>query len=351
MPERAILPFVIALPVFGLAAIISKLQHYFVPTELNLQRSLFLGVSSSFLYFAPAELREIIVWGLAFLFFIKIYLEKKISSQSLLPLFFLSLGLPSLTGFKERLLPPAVSFQTIDQLDTMRKQLLQAYPALYLPFIRNEVDLAWIGGGVNTAYWMGLSSLDGYWPPTRRFLELLEALEGKKLPKTTMYFKMSQYPTAYPYLSRLYNLKYQIHLTGNQLQVRPLDTHGESAWFGAEMIRASSYEEIAQWIKANEKDLNRKIALMSSDAFDTKKNIEECVHSKVVSIQGTYRTQRAVVETQSSADCPLVVAANFSEVLIVRNESKQILKTFPAYGALLGIWVPAGTKKIFIDAN
>jgi hypothetical protein len=67
-----------------------------------------------------------------------------------------------------------------------------------------------------------------------------------------------------------------------------------------------------------------------------------------------YRREEQVlgVRVGTAADCPLTISTNYVNHLIAETGPPgfERLETFPAYGALLGIWVPAHTRDIRIRA-
>jgi hypothetical protein len=70
-----------------------------------------------------------------------------------------------------------------------------------------------------------------------------------------------------------------------------------------------------------------------------------CAAAVVLDLDGT--PSGLGVRVQTADSCPLVVAMNYAETL--EAWGPQRLRTFPAYGALLGIEVPAGTLRVEIQ--
>ena len=64
---------------------------------------------------------------------------------------------------------------------------------------------------------------------------------------------------------------------------------------------------------------------------------------------------RAVVHNPGPASCPLTVASNYAELLRAFGDAPgqvaRPLRTFPAYGALLGVLVPPGVTRVTIEAR
>ena len=76
----------------------------------------------------------------------------------------------------------------------------------------------------------------------------------------------------------------------------------------------------------------------------------ECSSALVSSVTAS-REGRFAMTVHAPADCPLTVATNFAESLEARvrvRDAWQPARTFPAYGALLGVWVPGGTSEVVI---
>jgi hypothetical protein len=82
-----------------------------------------------------------------------------------------------------------------------------------------------------------------------------------------------------------------------------------------------------------------------------------CAEARVLGLEprGPTTDRRGLpltLRVASDADCPLVLATNYAEALEAwgrassTQESPQRLRTFPAYGALLGVLVPAGVREV-----
>ena len=73
-----------------------------------------------------------------------------------------------------------------------------------------------------------------------------------------------------------------------------------------------------------------------------------------VTVVRARRDGRFEVSVDAPADCPLTLATNYAESLqarvLVRGEWRDA-RTFPAYGALLGVWVPGGSSEVVVTSR
>src|SRR5262249_40260422 len=113
---------------------------------------------------------------------------------------------------------------------------------------------------VNTAFASGLSSLDAYHFPTRRFAQLLFALRGVRYEPTAVFFKLARDEPASTVLRPLYNVRWQAGLSGpGPLEITPLAPTAGPAWFAAGLARDETIESLARQLLADKDALRQRL--------------------------------------------------------------------------------------------
>lgn len=356
-PHRALMIFSLGLPILTAALWNARAQTHSTPP---------LGVSmgavtlSILILLLPPALDE----GLAFLlcsFLVLVGLGKlpKIHRWGAAPAMLL-LGALSLAAFKQRQpsLPPIVPM--LSQLEAVAADLRRFNPALTSPLVRSQWDYRMTAFGLNEAYLGGASSLNGYWYPPRRVLELNAALEGKAVPAVSVGFSVVSDATRFPVFASLYNIQTGMQETGNQNQplrwTRLAPTPG-AAYFAARVERVADVGALAKALGAATGPQTRTLWWLAEesrqDARLERPLSPQCAEASVQKLESFINGQRTEVSVITPADCPLVFATNFAGNLSARAvsaEGEKSLAVFPANGPLAATWVPAGTTRVVLEA-
>lgn len=221
--------------------------------------------------------------------------------------------------------------------------------------------------GANTAFAVGLSSLDGYWYPPSRLLNLVGALENRAVDPMSQTLLISPRSHLYPVLRQLYNIKYTIGESAPQSPRLKLIPDGYTigpAWFSTKLAPVQNWTDLAQKLVAAKANLAlllaRELTFVVSDPHFAKHAMppltsDKCDDAKVTGISTARGGQEIRVNVYTLAQCPLTIAQNFASNLHAYTETRTgarlALGVFPAWGSLLGISVPAGTSQVVVQAK
>jgi hypothetical protein len=212
--------------------------------------------------------------------------------------------------------------------------------------------------GANRTLAGGLSGLDGYAFPGRRFVALVRALRGEPYAPNALLLRFHETYPASRVLFQLYNVAWTIDdgVAGHAPVVRTRGTTAGSAWFpGAIAVDADETrlaETLLAWGDATHALARGELRLLIDDVPAAGRAAvvdPECARAEVRSLQASGDALRVLVTTRAA--CPLVLATNYDAILEAWTRSagaRTALPTFPAYGALLGVSVPAGATEITV---
>jgi hypothetical protein len=226
------------------------------------------------------------------------------------------------------------------------------------------VDFTLAPFDANTAWAMRLSALDGYLFPNRRFVELVTALREHPYTAAAMLLHFPRsYRSSWP-LYRLFNVTSLIVGPDSEgrLHVRPLVETAGPAWFSATAAPVPSFDALARRLRGESDALQHRahevVWVVESDPLVAAAGLgrlEEarCEGRRVEAIETALGGQQVTVHVAPSSGCPLTVAMSYDEGLRATGRSRdgavRPLVTFPAYGALLGVWVPDGLERVDIE--
>ncbi len=345
VPQRSALPLALALPILAWAALATRAQ-----TEKKMEfraAALATGLCAA-AFWGPPWLREPLGWLAAAALLRPAWSARTgVSRDGLL----LALGFCALGAFRERLpmfrdLPSALA-----EAAREGARIRAEHPEAGLPLSRVRVEPPILEFGNNTAFMMGLSSVDGYFFPPRRFLELTAALAGKPYIPLVDNFSFGEDSPAFPVLSRLYNVGLLVRRGEGGLSVKRLEG-GAPAWFAWEVKRVAGFTELAAALKAPRRP-GALLAVVSDPKIPAdfpEKFSPACAKAKIRSL-AALADGTVLAGVDSPASCPLVFSMNFVENLRAHRENRaEPLSVFPAYGALAGVLVPPGRGVIRLGA-
>ena len=355
-PSRALLPVLAIVPILALAAALAAGP----PRRRLALPALMLALA---LFALPSLAREVVAWSLVGMGALAVLRRPPLRAAAAALLLGLAGG--SVGAFGERL--PA--FEDTDALlaraRTLGEAVRRAHPGLTSPLARSRPSFALSPFGANTAWATRLSALDGYLFPNRRFVELVTALREHPYSAAAMLLRFPEsYRSSWP-LYRLFNVTSVVEASDppGSLRARALVETAGPAWFSAAAIPVDSFSTLARTLRAESDVLHDRahevVWVVESDpvvAAAGLARLEEarCEGGRVEAIETALRGQHVRVQVAPSSACPLTVAMNYAEDLRAMGRARdggvRPLVTFPAYGALLGVWVPEGMERVDIEA-
>jgi hypothetical protein len=320
VPARAVLPVLVLIPPFALGAWLARSG----PATPSRDAWLWLVGGAAVIATArwvPAEAREVGAWLVA-----AAALARRVPAPAVAVI--AALGAAAFADRRPVVAPgrdPA----------TIRAGVLAAAPELAMPLHRVQFIDAPPPYDMSTAFAAGLSSLDGAWYPTRRFLELLGALAGKPVDPTTYVFQLGR-TRSFPVLQQLYNVRYG--LVGDRLI--PLPEPPGPAWFVGAVAIADTPAQIAPALA----DPRSTAWLLRADAPVAPPLTGTC---RVDDVAATDQRATIRVTAPAGAACFVVVATNYTAQLAATAGDTE-LATYPVDLALVGIAVPGGATEIVL---
>jgi hypothetical protein len=358
VPTRALWPFCAVLPVFVLAAAagLDRASAGGKRTLELLALALALG-----LVWMPWPSRELVGWAVAAFLLARFRRWEIVRS---LPIGTAALAVVlaggSLGAFRERLLRFPAGDALLAEARALGAAAKAAEPALGSPLVRVQYGPESDTFGPNSAFAAGLSSLDGHAFPTRRFVALARALRNEPYTPNALLLRFAVHPSARA-LFQLYDARLLLGAGPDATHpvVTPLVRTAGEAWFGGGFVHTASFASLAEELLAAGETLHERarerVWLVASDPLVAASNLPEridagCAAARVEAVEARSSGLLAEVRVATGADCPLVLAMNFSEglraVATAANGDTRPARVFPAYGALAGVWVPAQTRTI-----
>ncbi len=349
VPTRALMPALAVLPVVAMAAL-AAVRPLLSRVRVGQMLAGLAGAGALFL--APPVVREILGWGIA------VALVRPDSFRWATPptlALLLALGGGSLGAFRERLLPFPDAEKLLAETRAWGGAARQEEPTLATPLTRVFAETDRARFGANRMFAAGLSGLDGYGFPQRRFVALVRALRGEPYAPNALLLRFDEALPASRVLFQLYNVAWTIEdqAPGGPPRVHDHGGTAGPAWFPASIVRDAGWLELAgallDWGESTHERARAELRVLAEDAPAARAALPlapDCAAAEVRSIRAEGAALRLVVSTRAA--CPLVLAMNYGDLLEARGGGRTRLPTFPAYGALLGVTVPAGTTEVVI---
>ncbi len=254
------------------------------------------------------------------------------------------LAVGSVLSFREKLLPFPTRAALVDEPRELGAVVRAHASDLATPLDRVSLQLSSPLYGPNTAWAAGLSSIDGYGYPARRFVALAAAVSGVPYDPRHTILVFDPRTRAFAIMGQLYNVRALVGPGG--VVTRPGATAG-AAWFSARTERVASFAELARVLHANAPKLSsaaHDVAWLVGDDGPT--NAFAC-EGAVESVTGEGRVS---VSVTTRTECVLTLATNYLATASVRIDGRAA-RTFPTYGALLGVLVPASAREIVLESS
>jgi hypothetical protein len=383
VPNRAVLPWLLVLPTLAAAALVQHRretpQAPAVPpsrparsrraraTEKPGKPARWPAVAAAVLvalglFFFPPIVREVVIWCLALAL---VVLRWRWNRGAPAGAVLLVLAVCGVAAFKERLLPIKDVRPMLSAAARLGEGVRRAKPELESPLARVRMDGQIVEFSVNTAFAAGLSSIDGYETPTRRFLAERFALQKTPYLPTAALFELPTSDAAFPVMRQLYNVGWVLaSAPGGSMTLSSLGPTAGPAWFSASLSRLPTLDSLADALLGPGKALRERMGqvmwLVDSDGLTKRAPSEyeadsQCAQARVIQVQASRRGHEVIAEVMTDAACPLTLAMNFTEDLrataVLADGQRPAVPVFPAYGALTGVIVPSHAQKILVRAE
>jgi hypothetical protein len=356
VPTRALLPLALVLPVLAIAGLALR-------REATTPRTIAAAAAALAMLWLPPWLREAAGWGIA-VAFVGTRAGKPLLPQVPALAVACALAAGGLGAFRERLLPFPAADAALASAQDLGTRLKSARPEIAAPLARVSLGFESADFGPNTAFASGLSALDGYYFPSRRYIELFCALHGYDYQPNALLLRFPASERWTRPAFALYNVTWFLGKKGdNQLEGRKLPPTAGPAWFSQGFEPVPSFAALGRALLEADTEVadrvRRRLYLVSSDPSlppDLPRDVSPaCASARVLDIRDTERRAGVRVTLDTQADCPLAVAMDFVETLHAdaagADGRTRPATVFPACGSLAGVWVPAGTRELVLEAR
>jgi hypothetical protein len=354
VPTRAMLPALFLLPVLALAGVLLEAGRIRGRTAWAL-------APAAAIFWVPPLLRELAGWLVAA---IVAFRPARLGRLAAVPAVaaFLILAAGGLAAFRER----ASSFGPYPDGDALLARAHELGAAaqdqqgdLESPLVRVNASFEWPEFLSNTAAAGGLSSLDGYYFPQRRLVELMCATRHQDYQPNSLLLRFPPEAPASRALFQLYDVWWSLDERG---AISPIVETTGPAWFARRFRRSGSFAELGAQLVALGDDLASEAArtlwLVAPDPMVARAALPEtvdarCEDAQVLEVVAPRGTPGVGARVFAPADCPLTFSMNYAENLRATahmgRERREPAVVFPAYGALAGVWVPKGATAVRVE--
>jgi len=253
----------------------------------------------------------------------------------------------AIAAFKERANVPLANPITDATIAPIRDSIHKDTPALKFPLNRVQTDLGTQVVGLNSHFFWDISSLASYWFPPERYSRLVMALEG--LPYRPAHSLFLNQPAArgFDVLNRLFNVGWELTLENDEYRIRKFGTPYGAAWLSNSISRYETWEALSSALIENRD--SQELVLLSSDLKNqgvgsAASNCQVLQAAVIKPSDFPYRIELAV-----KGECYLTVSMNYTDILHTTDQEGRRLRTFPAYGTLLGIVVDADVRTVRVE--
>ena len=359
VPPRAILPAMAMLPILVLAALLTR-----PAAKMTLGAAVLALAAGGTFFLLPSAAREALGWAAALGVVALGPRGRRDLSALAWGALVMTMAGGSLAAFQERLLPFVPGQVALARAEWIGKAVVGGWPSLASPLVRATVgperDFE-----ANTALAARLSSLEGYFFPSRRFVELVCALRGQSYQPNQLIVRLPEdHPTSRP-LFQLYDVGWRIRTGPGEsraLEVSPLPMPAGPAWFSADFMRTTSFASIGRALlrlgdRVGEL-AHQRMWLVTDDPAVRAAPLPQvvdgrCAAARVIEVKASRGGRGASATVSVPADCPLTFAMSYAETLratAVGPGGRRPAAVLPAYGSLTGVWVPQGTEEVVVEA-
>jgi hypothetical protein len=363
VPARAALVWLWVLPIVGVAAALHREGTQ--PPGLSRWKTLapWLAIPlGSVLLLLPAAAREIVAAALIVIVVVQTRWHR---NGVPVAVGLVVLGLLSVASFADRLFTFYDLRSLFATADRIGVAVRAANPALASALTRVHLAFEIRPFAANTAFVAGLSTLDGYAVPTRRFSTLVSALRGERYEPTANFFRFTPGDAALTPLRQIYNVTHTVALPEpRSLVITPLGPTAGAAWFSAKSVRADNVSALAKDLRAPGDALHAAVReILWFDTSDpltvsapSPRDVDgRCGEARVTAVTASRHRQEITADVATAVKCPLTFATNFTEDLTAVAELESgvqlVVPVFPGYGALASVVVPAAARRITLLAQ
>ncbi|OGA72408.1 MAG: hypothetical protein A3F77_15945 [Betaproteobacteria bacterium RIFCSPLOWO2_12_FULL_67_28] len=361
VPARALLPFAAVIPVLAVAAIVLRFRCQDGASDdvanFSALVATLVGVVLAF-GLLPSGVREAVAWILTLV--AVVLASRRVKAKWLTcTIFLVPLAGATLAAFNERRLPYTPQAALVTTAEQLGNAVKAAEPRLASALTRARLDFDVAGMWLNSGYAMKVSTLDGYWAPSRRMLQLYFALEEAPYDPTLVALAIRPGTKAYAAFRQLYNLCCEVSMVEGTPRVRSLGRTAGEAWIAHRIVRIGDTSALAAALRDSgdtlADGLRETLWLVEGDphAASVIPTLEtaapQCNRARVKRVAARPWSGRITIEVVDGAGCPLVVATNYAETLQAHDQLGRRLTTFPAYGPLLGILMGPDSTQIVVE--
>ena len=363
VPARAIMVLTYALPLVTMALLLSTVKDRWSVKGAAAAAAV-VGIAA----LLDLDGREIVLWCFGFALLAGFAARRLISPKACTwlaagPVVFV-FAFGHLSSFRDWIPPLTNTEEALAKAMSVGREIKSREPYLKTDLDRIVTEAMDPVFGIQLPMAMQLSQLSGYAGPTRRFIRLFSLILNQDIHPSIVYIPIVEKMPNFALLQQLYNVKARLVPGGGGLRAEPLPPTIGSAWFSAGIAKFPSLKEALQ-------DLSRKVSSGTPviqalgervylDGSD-EKSIElagtnpACASARVDEVTEGNDRQSFNVKVSTPADCPLTLAMNYTELFrgkaIDGSGNERDLVVYPAYGPLLGTFVPAGTREVRIWAE
>ncbi|MGK5089706.1 hypothetical protein WDW86_19310 [Bdellovibrionota bacterium FG-2] len=352
VPSRALLPVLAMFPILACAQFVFRLNRepYSAGGFSGWWTAGALCGGAVAMVLLPPFVRELAAWiFVASLFLVPEFVHKfKIPRAMGLVLLFL-IALASLLSFKERTVPTLSLVDLEPRFSAVLADIQAHEPPLNSSLVRTTFDGNIAEFSSNSNWMLGVSSVNGYWFPLRRYLGLAMGLARIPADYTIVNLRFRTTDSDFDAVRKLYNVGYRVLIDeAGKYSLEKLAPTLGAAWFAAGIQKAPSMEELARRLTV---DFGTLALVDASDEVVQRMRVPEfenqaCKKSQASVLVATRGEQGVLLEVKNGvAGCPLAVSMNYMErlsayVYFEDGWRERELNLFPIYGALTGILVP-----------
>jgi hypothetical protein len=348
VPARAILPFIIVTSILGVAVLFDLASSFDPAPEIPRHHGKWrylLGVPLVVIGTAlnDSVINEVLlILSVGLLFFYRGRIPRNV------PLFVLALFAgAAIAAFKERSQVPLADPITDATIAPIRDSIYKQAPELKFPLNRVHTNLGMQGTGLNSHFFWGISTLSSYWFPLERYSKLVMALEGVPYRPANSLFLNQPTADGFETLNRLFNVGWELTFANAAYRVKKFGSPFGAAWLSDTISLHETWEELSTALISNTD--SRELLLLSSD------NKTRGINSGTSSCQITQAPIVAPsdfpyqIDLEISGKCYLTVSVNYTNILLTTDQGGRKLRTFPAYGSLLGIMIDTDVRTVWIE--
>lgn len=348
IPPRVLMVFIPVISIIALSCLIYRIE------EIEWKKLLVFCLAGLIPFlFVHSLYLETVTWISLLISVLLFYLSKKQERVYLLILSIVLLAFNNLSSFKERIPEYVNVADSFEKTDKVRGLLSANLPQLTGPLERMGFGMNDVAFRESTGMAVGIPSVDGYWRTGSRFLKLYFALRGAPYVSSALRISLTDKHPSFKGLATLYNITHLGNFNEKGVSmIRNANTLGK-IWFPLQTRTVSGYSELAGTINSSGVSaLRQNLLLNGEEKIDTPKVNLNCAASKIEKIHHDKDQALLSISLNSANECSMILSTSYYsnlKAVSYGNGVEKNLKTFPAYGPLLGVEIPKGQQTIVIQ--